>query len=84
VEIAVPPFAIEQPLTRSGLEGYLRTWSATQRYRSAHPNDDPLDQIAPALAAEWPEPDDVRLVRWPMFVRAGRSQRARPSTRRNG
>ena len=83
VEIAVPPFAIEQPLTRRGLEGYLRTWSATQRYSSAHPNDDPLDQIAPVLAAAWPEPDDVRLVRWPMFMRAGRSQGARPSSGRN-
>ena len=72
VELEVPPFAIEHPLTRRGLEGYLRTWSATQRYRSARPNDDPLDQIAPVLAAEWPDPDEMRVVRWPMFVRAGR------------
>ena len=71
-EIEVPRFAIEQPLTRRGLEGYLRTWSATQRYRAAHPNEDPIGQIAPVLAAEWPDPDEVRPVHWPMFVRAGR------------
>jgi SAM-dependent methyltransferase len=71
-ELAVPPFAMEQSLTRGGLEGYLRTWSATQRYRAAHPNDDPLDQIASVLAAEWPDPDEMRIIRWPMFVRAGR------------
>jgi SAM-dependent methyltransferase len=70
-EIPVPPFTLEQPLSRRGLEGYLRTWSATHRYRAARP-DDPLDQIAPVFAAEWPHPDEVRTVRWPLFVRAGR------------
>ena len=49
-EIAVPPFALEQPMTRHGFEGYLRTWSATHRYRAARA-DDPLDQISPALTA---------------------------------
>jgi SAM-dependent methyltransferase len=71
LEVEVPRFSIEQPLTRLGLEGYLRTWSATQRYRSAHPDDDPLSHIASVLVAEWPHPQEVRLVRWPMFVRAG-------------
>jgi ubiquinone/menaquinone biosynthesis C-methylase UbiE len=77
VEIAVPPFAIEQLMTRAGLEGYLRTWSATQRYRAARPDDDPVNQIAQVLGAEWPDPEEVRLVRWPMFVRAGRRRDAR-------
>jgi SAM-dependent methyltransferase len=72
VEVEVPRFAIEQPLTRLQLEGYLRTWSATQRYRAARPDDDPLRHIAPVLGAEWPDQDEVRLVRWPMFMRAGR------------
>ena len=70
-EIPVPPFALEQPLTRHGLEGYLRTWSATQRYRVARPDDDPLSHIAPVLRAEWPDPGEVRIVHWPLFVRAG-------------
>jgi SAM-dependent methyltransferase len=70
-EIAVPPFALEQRLTREGLEGYLRTWSATHRYRAAR-GDDPVEQIAPVLHADWPDPQEARLVRWPLFVRAGR------------
>ncbi len=70
-EISVPPFALEQRLTRAGFEGYLRTWSATNRYRAAR-RDDPVDQIAPVLNAEWSNPDEPRPVRWPMFVRAGR------------
>jgi Methyltransferase domain len=70
-EIPVPPFALEQRMTRLAVEGYLRTWSATRAYREAR-GDDPVSQIAPALAAEWPDPREVRLVRWPLFVRAGR------------
>jgi SAM-dependent methyltransferase len=72
-EVTVPPFALEQAMTRHGLEGYLRTWSATHRYRAARA-DDPLDQISQALAAEWPDPDEPRTVRWPLFVRAGRTR----------
>jgi SAM-dependent methyltransferase len=70
-EVVVPRFSIEQQLTRPGLEGYLRTWSATQRYRAAHPDEDPLSHIAPVLVDEWPEQHEARLVRWPVFVRAG-------------
>jgi SAM-dependent methyltransferase len=69
-EILVPPFAIEQPMTRRAFEGYLRTWSATHRYRAARA-DDPLDEIGPVLRQEWPDAGEARLVRWPMFVRAG-------------
>jgi hypothetical protein len=72
-EILVPPFALEQPLTRRGLEGYLGTWSATHRYRAAR-LDDPVHQIRNVLTTEWPDPDEVRIVRWPMFVRAGRTR----------
>ena len=71
-EIPVPPFALEQRMTRLALEGYLRTWSASRRYREAR-GDDPVDLIAPALAAAWPDSREVRLVRWPLFVRAGHS-----------
>jgi len=72
-EIAVPPFALEQWLTREGLEGYLHTWSATDRYRAAR-GEDPVDQIVPVLHAEWPDSLEARLIRWPLFVRAGRGR----------
>ena len=72
-EFPVPPFALEQPVTRRSFEGYLRTWSATHRYRAARA-DDPLDQIAPALTGEWADPDEVRVVRWPLFMRVGRQR----------
>jgi ubiquinone/menaquinone biosynthesis C-methylase UbiE len=72
-EISVPPFALEQQFTRRALEGYLGTWSATHRFRAAR-FDDPVDQIRKVLTTEWPDPDEVRLVRWPMFVRAGRTR----------
>jgi SAM-dependent methyltransferase len=70
-EIPPPSLALEQRMTRLALEGYLRTWSASRRYREAR-GDDPVDRIATALAAGWPNPREVRPVRWPLFVRAGR------------
>jgi len=70
-EIAVPSFSIEQAVSRRWLEGYLRTWSASRRYRAAH-GGDPVDQIAPALDRDWPDPHEIRRVHWPVFGRAGR------------
>jgi SAM-dependent methyltransferase len=71
-ELSVPAFALEQRWSRRRLEGYLGTWSATTRYRAAR-RDDPWEQISPAFDAEWPDKDEARVVRWPLFVRAGRA-----------
>ena len=70
-EIAAPAFVLEQRLTRLAFEGYLRTWSASRRYRESR-GDDPVSHVAPVFAAEWRDSREVRPVRWPLFVRAGR------------
>jgi SAM-dependent methyltransferase len=68
-EVAVPPFAIEQRMGRDRFVGYLRTWSAVVRFADAQ-RMDPLATVMPDIEHEWPA-DDARLVRWPLFVRAG-------------
>jgi ubiquinone/menaquinone biosynthesis C-methylase UbiE len=51
------------------LLGYLRTWSATQRFMAAEKRD-PLEEIEGELREAWD--DTVRRVVWPLTVRVGR------------
>jgi ubiquinone/menaquinone biosynthesis C-methylase UbiE len=69
LEEKVPPFSLELALDRRGFEGYLRTWSAVRRFVEAQQMD-PLAELLPTLLADWPA-DEVRIVRWPLFIRAG-------------
>lgn len=65
-ELAVPGFEIHARLSARELEGYLRTWSATQRYVSAH-GEDPVAALG--LTGHVRGPLDLR---WPVSLRAGR------------
>ncbi len=49
--------------------GYLRTWSATKRYRKDR-GVDPVGMIAEQLVEAWG--DETRSVTWPLAVRASR------------
>jgi SAM-dependent methyltransferase len=72
VEIDFPRLVLEMRWTLSEFAGYLRSWSATSRYAAEH-GIDPVADVERALAVEWGTPDQARLVRWPLYVRAGRS-----------
>ena len=49
--------------------GYLRTWSACQRYRREH-GDDPVGLIEDELRTEWGK--EQQTVRWPLMMRVAR------------
>jgi SAM-dependent methyltransferase len=51
--------------------GYLGTWSAVRRCR-AETGRNVVEEIGPALAAAWGDPDRPREVRWPLAMRVGR------------
>ena len=70
-EIATPPFQIEVDWTRERLLGYLRTWSATQRFFAAN-GSDPVALIEDELEQVWGEASE-RLAVWPLTVRVGRA-----------
>jgi SAM-dependent methyltransferase len=70
-DISMPEFTLEQRWNLGQLAGLLRTWSATTRY-SAHHGIDPVVEVEAALAKEWGDADRPRVVRWPLYLRAGR------------
>lgn len=69
-EVISPEFRLELNWTLPGLLGYLRTWSAVQRYQSVH-SIDPVSVWQPELSRAWGDVS-THMVRWPMRVRAFR------------
>jgi len=66
-----PKFDIRADWNLEHLTGYLRTWSATQRFIAAKAGD-PLEQIAGELSVAWGSPEKARSVMWPLTLRIGR------------
>jgi ubiquinone/menaquinone biosynthesis C-methylase UbiE len=67
-KITAPPFEMVAAWNIEHLIGYLRTWSATQRFMAAM-QQDPLEEIEEALRSVWGE--ETRRVLWPLTVRVG-------------
>lgn len=65
----IPPFEMHERWTLAQFCGYLRSWSATQRFR-AEQNQDPVTMIEPVLKKAWGSAE-VREVRWPLHLRVG-------------
>ena len=70
-EIDVPEFEMAERWTREQLLGYIRTWSATSRYRETL-SQDPTIELAMQLEELWRDPTEVRRVWWPLAVRVGK------------
>jgi SAM-dependent methyltransferase len=71
VEVTSPEFELRATWTFDQLLGYLRTWSSTATYIEQH-GVDPVATLQPALAAEWGHADRTRIIRWPIYLRAGK------------
>jgi hypothetical protein len=56
------------------LVGYLRSWSATQRFIAANERD-PVDEIADELRGAWGDTERTRRVIWPLTLRVGINNR---------
>ena len=68
--VDVPHFEMTADWNYLQFEGYLRTWSATQRAQAALGRD-PLADVRPAMQAAWGDAEAVHRVVWPLAVRAG-------------
>jgi SAM-dependent methyltransferase len=69
-EIKTPAFEMIAQWKLENLVGYLRSWSATQRFIAANDRD-PLAEIADELRAAWGDPNQTRRVVWPLTLRVG-------------
>jgi len=70
-EIAAPPFEMVAEWNAEHLVGYLRTWSATQRFIAAKQRD-PLQDVEKDLRSAWGDAGQLRSVAWPLTLRVGR------------
>jgi len=70
-EIATPLFEMMAEWNAEHLTGYLRTWSATQRFMAANQRD-PLKKVEEDLRSAWGDAEQRRRVVWPLTVRVGR------------
>lgn len=69
-EIAAPAFAATAEWDLDSLEGYIDTWSATQRHLREH-GLHPIDLIHDELQRAWGDARDVRKIEWPLDLRVG-------------
>ena len=69
--IEPPEFEMKKRWTADDALGYLRTWSAAQRYARAN-GADPVALVADDLRRAWGE--GVREARWPLVLLAGRKE----------
>jgi len=69
-ELKTPRFEMTAAWNLEHLCGYLRSWSASQRF-IAEKNRDPIDEIAADLRSAWGDPDQPRKIVWPLTLRVG-------------
>ena len=67
-ETKAPSFEMTALLNLEQLMGYLRTWSATQRFIAANRRD-PLEEIYDELRSAWGEAQQLHRVVWPVTLR---------------
>jgi ubiquinone/menaquinone biosynthesis C-methylase UbiE len=69
-ELPAPAFTMEARWTLPELLGYVGTWSAVVRFRTAEGRD-PLGRLGRELETVWGGAGAVRRVRWPLHLRIG-------------
>jgi len=70
-QVEAPPFSMHADWRLEHLAGYLSTWSAVQRARSAT-GSDPVPRVVESLRAAWGPEDGERRVEWPITLHVGR------------
>jgi ubiquinone/menaquinone biosynthesis C-methylase UbiE len=76
-EIKTPLFEMTVQWNLEHLMGYLRSWSATQRFIAANQRD-PLEEIADELSTAWGDTKQTRRVMWPLVLRVGIKEMPEP------
>ena len=70
--IAPPEFEMITEWKLEQVLGYLRTWSATQKFIAAR-GFDPVEALGEEILRLWPRADERKTVAWPLALRVGRT-----------
>lgn len=70
-ELPVPAFSMQLAWNQAQLMGYLRSWSATERYIQAQ-GQDPVTRLEQQVASLWEDPA-CYLTEWPLAFRVGQN-----------
>lgn len=70
-EITPPKFIMETQWSLDHLIGFLSSWSATPIYLKAE-GVHPVDRVLRDLQANWGDPAQKKLVKWPLHFRIGK------------
>jgi SAM-dependent methyltransferase len=76
-EIETPSFEMIAQWHLEHLVGYLRSWSATQRFIAANERD-PVTEIDENLRDAWGDAEQTRTVVWPLILRVGVNEMPEP------
>jgi ubiquinone/menaquinone biosynthesis C-methylase UbiE len=76
-EVKTPRFEMTAAWNLEYLVGYLRSWSATQRFIAANDRD-PLKEIDHNLRDAWGDANQRRRVVWPLTLRVGVKEMPEP------
>lgn len=69
--VETPAFEMQVEWNARQLLAYLSSWSAAQRHLAAT-GSDAIEAVSGVLIKAWGDPEQVRLVRWTLALRAGR------------
>jgi SAM-dependent methyltransferase len=69
--VETPAFEMQVEWNARQLLAYLSSWSAAQRHLVAT-GSDAIEAVSGVLIKAWGDPEQVRLVRWTLALRAGR------------
>jgi ubiquinone/menaquinone biosynthesis C-methylase UbiE len=69
--LSTPSFEMEARWDLNQLIGYLKTWSAVQRFKEENKTD-PVEAFAQDLNREWGRPGEKKGINWPINMRVGR------------
>ena len=69
-ELTPPAFAMQEDWSLAQLSGYIRSWSASARYREKN-GADPAAILAQSLSPLWGDPHELKRISWPLSLRIG-------------
>lgn len=72
-KIDTPEFKMEIEWSRATFLGYLRSWSATAKYKNAN-NQDPVDEFESRISEIWSSEESLK-VRWPLTLKVGKCKK---------